>query len=285
MASSVAPPETSDEAPGGPRRAPAGFQRVRLTLAFDGSQYFGWQWQPREVSVQQKVEEALARLFPDKPRAHGSSRTDTGVHAEGLVAHFDAPKPGLTMAPSKLLLALNAHLPPDIRVMAAAWAPAGFHARFSASRKEYRYYIWNHPAHLPFWRERSWHVPRRLDLGAMRLAAAALLGSHDFRAFSASPGYHRRSTVRSLTRCDVRRSGHLVTLIFEADGFLYRMCRGLAGTLAQIGLGHWPAEEAARMLASRDRRKAGMTAPANGLALWRVRYARNAASPLLESEE
>ena len=123
-------------------------------------------------------------------------------------------------------------------------------------------------------RRQTWHVPRRLDIPAMHLAAMTLEGRHDFRAFSASPGYARQHTVRTLSRCAVKRTGSLITITIEGDGFLYKMCRGIAGTLAQIGLGRWPAAAAGEMLAGRDRRAAGMTAPAHGLVLWRVHYGR-----------
>lgn len=246
--------------------------RLRLTVAFDGTNYFGWQWQPADVSVQQKVEESLAQVFPSRPRANGCSRTDTGVHAQALVAHFDIPKAEFRMTPRKLVLALNAHLPEDIRIMAAARARRDFHARFSARGKQYRYFVWNHPAHSPLLRRQSWQVPRPLDVTAMRAAAAQLVGRHDFLAFSATPGYERRHTVRHVTRCEVQRSGPLLTFILEADGFLYKMCRGIVGTLVQVGQGRFQPGEVLPMLASRDRRLAGMTAPAQGLVLWRVFY-------------
>ena len=249
-----------------------GHVRLRLTVAFDGTAYFGWQRQPANVSVQQRLEEALAKLFPSAPCVHSSSRTDTGVHAFGMVAHFDVPRTELGMTPRKLILAVNAHLPEDVRVLAAARSRADFHARFSARGKQYRYQVWNHPAHQPLWRTQAWHFPRPLDLGAMRAAAASLVGRHDFLAFSATPGYARRQTVRNLTRCDVRRSGSLITVVIEADGFLYKMCRGIVGTLVQVGVGRFRPEDVLPMLASRKRSLAGMTAPAHGLVLWRVYY-------------
>jgi tRNA pseudouridine38-40 synthase len=172
----------------------------------------------------------------------------------------------------KLALALNAWLPEDIRVLAAVRAPDGFHARFDAAGKQYRYFVWNHPAMNPLLRRTAWHVPRPLDLKTMRAAARRFLGRHDFRSFAANPGHARESAVRTLTRCDLRRSGPLVTFIVEGDGFLYKMCRGIAGTLVQVGLGKFPASEIRAMLAKRDRRVAGMTAPAHGLVLWEVFY-------------
>ena len=181
------------------------------------------------------------------------------------------------MTPRKLALALNAWLPEDVRVLSAARAPAAFHARFNAAGKQYRYFVWNHPAMNPLVRHTAWHVPRPLDLRAMRAAAPAFVGKHDFQSFAANPGYAKESTVRTMTRCDLTRRGRLLTFIIEGDGFLYKMCRGIVGTLVQVGLGKFPADEVRRMLEKKDRRVAGMTAPAQGLVLWKVSYARRPA--------
>ena len=256
----------------GASKAIVGTLKLKLTIAYDGTGYEGWQVQKIGTGVQQKVEEALAKLFPSHPRLNSSSRTDTGVHALGLVAHFEAPRAECRMPPRKLALALNAWLPQDIRVLAAARATADFHARFQAAGKQYRYFVWNHPAMNPLIRHTAWHVPRPLALHAIRRAAALFIGRHDFKSFTANPGYARESTARILTRCALKRSGPLLTFIIEGDGFLYKMCRGIVGTLVQVGLGKFPAAEVKAMLARRDRRLAGMTAPAHGLVLWRVSY-------------
>jgi tRNA pseudouridine38-40 synthase len=247
-------------------------QKFKLTLAYDGAAYQGWQTQKTGVGVQQRVEEALARLFPSHPRLHGSSRTDTGVHAFGLVAHFEIPRDESRMTPDKLALALNAHLPDDIRVMKAARAPASFHARFDASGKQYRYQVWCARAMNPLLRHQAWHVPQPADVQVMRAAARHFVGRHDFQSFTANPGYARATTVRTLTRCDVQQRGPLLTFIIEGDGFLYKMCRGIVGTIVQAGLGKFPPAEIKAMLAHRDRRVAGMNAPAHGLVLWQVFY-------------
>jgi tRNA pseudouridine38-40 synthase len=246
--------------------------KFKLTIAYDGTAYEGWQVQKIGTGVQEKVEAALAKLFPSHPRVHSSSRTDTGVHALGMVAHFEVPRAECRMDTRKLALALNAWLPEDIRVLSAARAPGTFHARFDAAGKQYRYSVWNHPAMNPLIRHTAWHVPRALDLAAMRAAAKAFVGRHDFQSFAANPGYAKESTVRTVRRCDLRRQGPLLTCIIEGDGFLYKMCRGMVGTLVQVGLGKFKAEEVQPMLAKRDRRVAGMTAPAHGLVLWRVLY-------------
>lgn len=246
--------------------------KLKLTIAYDGSGYEGWQTQKTGVGVQSLVEAALGKVFPSQPKVFGSSRTDTGVHALGMAAHFEVPQPEWRMTTARLLLAVNAHLPADIRVQSAKRAPAEFHARFSAAGKEYRYLVWNHAAMNPLLRTQAWHFKRRLDLAAMRSAAKDFVGKHDFRSFRVNPFYDTDSTTRTLTRCDVRRRGPLLTFVIEGDGFLYRMCRGIVGTLVQVGEGKIARDAVREILASRDRREAGMTAPAHGLVLWRVLY-------------
>src|SRR2546423_601915 len=247
---------------------------MRLLVAYDGTNYQGWQTQKVGTGVQQKVEEALAKLFRSAPKLHSSSRTDTGVHALGMVAHFEVPWAEWKMSSRKLALALNAWLPEDVRVFSASSVRPHFHARFDAKAKQYRYSIWNAPAMNPLLRRTAWHVPRPLDIPAMRQAARLFLGKHDFQSFAANPGYEKESTVRTVTQCQVTRRGPLITLVIEADGFLYKMCRGIIGTLAQVGLRKFPAADITEMLSNRDRRIGGMSSPAHGLVLWKVFYAR-----------
>lgn len=209
--------------------------KIRLTIAYDGTAYAGWQVQKIGLGVQQKVEEAFQKLFPSVNRIHGSSRTDTGVHALGMVAHVEIPKKEFRMTTRKLSLALNAHLPEDIRVTSASRAPANFHARFDAEGKQYRYFVWNHPAMNPLLRQQAWHVPLPLDVAVMKRAAKHLIGKHDFKSFAANRSYEMETTVRTLYRCDIQKKGPLITFLIEGDGFLYKMCRGIAGTLVQIG--------------------------------------------------
>ena len=246
--------------------------KIKLTIAYDGTAYEGWQAQKIGTGVQEKVEAALGKLFASRPRVHSSSRTDAGVHALGMVAHLEAPGAELRMPIGKLALALNAWLPADIRVLSAARVRGTFHARFGATGKEYRYFVWNHPGMNPLIRHSAWHVARALDVRAMRQGALFFVGRHDFQSFTANPGYARQSTVRTLTRCEVKRSGRLLTFRIVGDGFLYKMCRGIVGTLVQVGLGKFQPGEIKEMLASRDRRAGGMTAPAHGLTLWKVHY-------------
>ncbi len=249
--------------------------KFKLTIAYDGTAYQGWQEQKTGVGIQQKIEAALAKLFPSKPKLHSASRTDSGVHALGMVAHFEVPAAEFKkrhMPVRHLPLAVNAWLPDDIRVIKAERVEPAFHARFDAVSKQYRYFVWNHPVMNPLLRRTAWHVPRRLDLAAMRAAARQFIGRHDFRAFAANPGYPKENTVRTVTRCELRKSGPLLTFVIEANGFLYKMCRGIVGTIVQVGLGKFTPEQVKQMLASKDRRLAGMNAPAHGLVLWKVKY-------------
>ena len=248
--------------------------KFKLTLAYDGTAYHGWQSQRSGRGVADQVEASLARLFASAPRLTSSSRTDTGVHARGLVAHFEVPRDEARIPARQLALAINAGLPDDVRVLAAASAPAAFHARFDATAKQYRYSIWNHPAMDPLLRHRAWHVPRPLDLAAMKSAAALFVGRHDFRSFTAKRAGVLGDATRTLTRCEVTRRGCEIIVLIEGGGFLYKMCRGIAGTLVQVGEGRHPPERVAEMLARHDRRAAGINAPAHGLVLWRVSYGR-----------
>jgi tRNA pseudouridine38-40 synthase len=248
--------------------------KFKLTIAYDGTGYEGWQVQKIGTGVQEKIEGALAKLFPSHPRLHSSSRTDTGVHALGMVAHFELPAAEARMTGRKLSLALNAWLPADIRIVAAARASEKFHARFDAAGKQYRYFIWNHSAMNPLLRHSAWHVPRPLDFNAMKSAARLFIGRHDFKSFTANSGYARTSTERSLTRCDLKHNGPLLTFVIEGDGFLYKMCRGIVGTIVQVGQGKFTAKEIQTMLSRKERSAAGMTAPALGLVLWKVFYPR-----------
>jgi tRNA pseudouridine38-40 synthase len=246
--------------------------RLKLTIAYDGTNYEGWQVQKIGVGVQQKIEEAIAKIFQTQIRLHGSSRTDTGVHARAMIAHFDLPRERLRMTISKIALALNAQLPEDIRIMEAHAVPETFHARFSAKGKQYRYFVYNHPSMYPLLRRQAWHVPVKLDLGAMRKALKHFQGQKDFAAFANNRNYAMETTVRTVLRCDIRKTGPLLTFIIEGDGFLYKMCRGIVGTVVQVGTGKFSEADIPGMLATKDRRMAGMTAPAHGLILWKVFY-------------
>ena len=252
--------------------------RVKLVIAFDGGAYDGWQRQKSGKGVQQVVEEALAKLFPGAaPRVQGSSRTDAGVHALGLAAHVDLPL-GRRMTPRKLRAALNAFLPEDVRVVDSVKAPAGFDARFSAAAKQYRYTVWNHPAMNPLLRGRAWHVPVKLDYPAVKRAAGLFVGRRDFRALTVNRGGGLDDAVRTLTLCRATRSGPRITFVIQGTGFLYKMSRGIVGTLVQLGQGRFEESDVRKILAAGNRAAAGMTAPAEGLVLWKVFYSRKRSS-------
>ena len=249
-------------------RPPEGKRRFRLTLEFDGSAYCGWQRQENGPSVQQVLEEALLALTGERTTVIGSSRTDAGVHARGLVAHFDSAS---RIPAEKFAFALNSVLPEDVRVRESAAAPEGFHARYSACGKVYRYSFWNARHACAIGRQYAAHVPLPMDEGRMAAAGKMLVGTHDFAAFAAS-GSVARSTVRTVYRVQVRRSGDAVELLMLGDGFLYNMVRIAAGTLAEIGTGKRDADCILRALETGDRLQLGATAPACGLTLEAALY-------------
>lgn len=242
---------------------------IKLTLQYDGTDYVGWQRQAEGVSIQGLLEEALKPIEGAPVIVHGAGRTDAGVHALGQVASFTLQA---SMDTPTLARALNAVLPPDLRVTSAEEEAEGFHARFSATGKTYEYRIVNGPLASPFVRRYVWHVMPRIDPAAVREAALVLVGTHDFAAFQGT-GTVVASTERTIHRLDVREGpdGQLVMAI-EGNGFLRHMVRNIVGTLVEIGLGRRPATAMAEILASRDRARAGRTAPPQGLFLIDVRY-------------
>ncbi|MBM3777861.1 MAG: tRNA pseudouridine(38-40) synthase TruA [Acidimicrobiia bacterium] len=252
---------------------------LKLTLAYDGTRFVGWQRQLEGESVQGALEAALSDLEGVPVTAHGAGRTDAGVHALGQVAstvvtfRHDA---------GTIIRSLNAKLPGDITVVGVEEVPDGFHARFSATDKTYRYVIAHAALPSPFLSRFAWHVPGPLDRGAMEQAAAALVGTHDFAAFQ-STGTEVATTVRTLTMSTVREavadvghgpSGSLLVYEVRGDGFLRHMVRAIVGTLVEAGRGQRPAGTMAELLRARSRRAAGPTAPAHGLCLVEVRYGR-----------
>ena len=254
-----------------------GSLKLKLTIAYHGARYKGWQVQKSGITVQQKVEEALKRFFPSVDRVHSSSRTDTGVHARGMVAHVEVQKDEFRIGELKLRLALNSFLPDDVSVTEVKRVPGNFHARFDAAGKQYRYMIWNHPALNPLQREVSWHVPRELDLLSMQEGAKFFIGDHDFRAFAVKREYEMRSTIRVVSNCKLYKKDSMLTCLIEGEGFLYKMCRGIVGTLVEVGLGKLKPVDISNILKSCDRSQAGMTAPAHGLILWKVMYGKKKA--------
>lgn len=253
-----------------PRTAPApGGQRYRLTVAYDGADFYGWQAQPNKATVQGALEAALRQLTGETIRVHSCGRTDTGVHARAQVAHFDLKLPWETR---RLQHGLNALLPDAVRALDLRRTRPTFHARYDAKGKEYRFSIWNAPVPCPLHRRQAVHVRLPLDVAAMRQAAALLQGTRDFAAFSANPHREIGGTVRTLWRLTVRKQGPLITIAAVGDGFLYKMVRSLAGHLIRVGTGAVPAAETAVLLASKQRTARVETAPAHGLCLWKIHY-------------
>lgn len=246
-------------------------KRYRATVAYDGTEFSGWQVQPGQRTVQLELEQAITALTGQTARVNCSGRTDTGVHARGQVVHFDlATRIPLT----RFKLALNGKLPPDVRVLTLQTVRPDFDARFSATGKEYRYFIWNDPQLLPDLRRHRYHVRIPLDVRAMQRAARLLEGRHDFAAFCANPGYEREGTVRRLYALRVTRRGPELTITAKGEGFLYKMVRSLAGFLVRVGLGELEPADATRILKSKERTARVPTAPGCGLFLWRVSYAK-----------
>ena len=243
--------------------------RYRITVAYDGTAYGGWQIQPNAPTVQAAIEGRLKTLAGADVKIHGSGRTDQGVHARGQVAHFDLERP---LPPAALTKGLNALLPPDIRVLSARRAAPAFHARRSARSKEYRYFIWNDAILPPHARLYHAHVRPRLDVAAMNAAAGHLIGRHDFAAFTANPNRVVESPVRTLARLRVTRRGRAIVVVAAGDGFLYKMVRSLCGLLIRVGEGALRPDAAREILASRVRTARVPTAPPEGLFLWRVSY-------------
>lgn len=255
---------------------------ITLTVAYDGTRYVGWQRQAEGTSIQGLLEAALARIDGRPVAVTGAGRTDAGVHALGQVASFELAH---QLPLDALVRAVNARLPEDVRVREAEEKPAGFHARYSAIGKTYRYRIRTGPYADPFDYRFAWHVPQRLVVPEMATALDAIEGRHDFSAFQAT-GSDVKTTVRTVTRVALRSVvagpgwpfappdavGALLEVEISADGFLRHMVRTIVGTLVEVGRGRRPASDMARVIGSRDRAQAGPTAPPHGLFLVGVEY-------------
>jgi tRNA pseudouridine38-40 synthase len=242
--------------------------RYALKLEYDGSAYVGWQRQDNGPSVQADLEEALGFVAAAPVRAVCAGRTDTGVHAQGQVVHFDSPA---QRSPRAWVLGSNSRLPPDVAVLEAQPVPDHFHARYSAMQRHYRYCIHNARARSALLHHRMAWEHRPLDAAAMHAAGQALLGEHDFSAFR-GPDCQSRTPMRRLSYIAVHREGEAVLLDISANAFLHHMVRNIAGSLIAVGRGERPADWIAEVLDSRDRRCAGVTAPPQGLYFMRVDY-------------
>ncbi|MGD9519912.1 MAG: tRNA pseudouridine(38-40) synthase TruA [Armatimonadota bacterium] len=243
-------------------------RRILIVVEYDGTDYAGFQRQPDVPTIQGELEQALGQLLGEPTHLTAASRTDAGVHALGQVAVFSTDS---SIPVENLPRALNNILSPAVSVVGACEVSAGFHPRFDAIGKQYTYRVLNRKVRSPFICRYAWLVTDTLERSAMRAAAEVLVGEHDFAAFCAS-GSSVRSTVRYLYRLDVDENADLIEFRVAADGFLYMMVRIIVGTLVEVGLGRRTPEDVAAVLASGDRRRAGPTAPPQGLCLVRVDY-------------
>lgn len=245
--------------------------RLKLTLAYDGAAFAGWQSQKHGNTIQDRLEQAIERLAGKRLRVHGAGRTDAGVHALQQCAHVVLPDH--SRMPNEWERALNALLPPQIRVLHARYVTNDFHARFSAKAKTYRYRIWAVPVLPPFEFGRVWHVIKPIDFEKIERATALFVGRHDFAGFAANRGTSQTSTVRTIHRAAAKKSGALITIEFTGDGFLYKMVRMMVGALVDCATGKITLRGIEERLSSKRRAGAArVVAPAEGLVLVRIVY-------------
>ncbi|MBE6382284.1 MAG: tRNA pseudouridine(38-40) synthase TruA [Lentisphaerae bacterium] len=245
-------------------------RKYKVEIAYDGTNFSGWQFQENALGIQQVVEEALAFLEGGPVRVYGSSRTDAGVHAKGFVAHFRLTKP---IPPKNLVKAANSRMPDSVRILRAAYASEDFDARLSALGKEYRYQLYQAdimPPHLALY----WTFCHRpLDVEAMRRAASYFVGKHDFVSFAANPNRVLETTVRNIFSFEITKAGPRIVFIVRGDGFLYKQVRSMVGFLIAVGKGNEKPEAVAELLAAKTPRTARVeTAPSRGLFLQKVFY-------------
>lgn len=242
--------------------------RVKLVVAYEGTNYCGWQIQPNGITIEQVLNETLSSLLGEEITVTGASRTDAGVHSLGNVAVFETHT---KMPAEKISFALNQRLPEDIVVQESCQVPEDFHPRFSKSRKTYEYRILNCRFRQPLERRTSYFYHYPLDVSAMQKAAAYLVGEHDFTSF-ASVHAQTNTYVRTIYALDVVREGGMIRIRVQGSGFLYNMVRIIAGTLIQVGAGIKKPEDMESILAGKDRELAGPTAPAHGLTMIGLEY-------------
>ncbi len=245
--------------------------KILLDVSYLGTAYHGFQVQKNGVTVQEKLQDAVEALFGVRYALTGCSRTDSGVHAEHFFCTVEAGDRAETIPPAAFPKAINRFLPRDIAVNTAWLVPDSFHVRYDVARKTYVYRIWNAPCRSAFLSDRAYHLPRPLSVHRMQEGANALIGRHDFAGFMAA-GSDVKDTVRTVFDCKVTREGDLVSVRICADGFLYNMVRIIVGTLIAISDGRMEPGEMPALIASRDRAKAGATAPPQGLYLSEVVY-------------
>ena len=243
-------------------------RRIKLTIAYDGTNYCGWQVQPNGITIEEVLNKALKKLTSEDILVIGASRTDSGVHAMGNVAVFDTET---TIPPEKIAVALNQRLPEDIVIVKSEEVAADFHPRYCDCSKTYEYHILNTRVPVPTKRLTDYFVSYVLDIEKMRKAASYLVGEHDFVSFC-NVRTDVESTVRTITALDILTNGNEITIRITGNGFLYNMVRIIVGTLIRVGRGFYEPEKVKEILEAKDRKAAGVTAPAHGLMLVEIKY-------------
>lgn len=243
-------------------------KRYKCTIAYDGTNYAGFQLQENAYTIQEAVEGSLQHMHKEPVKIYASGRTDAGVHAKGQIFHFDSH---LDITDQNWTRAINSGLKPDIRILETVQVNQDFHARFDVQKKEYRYFIQQGRIGDPFQRLYSYHVPLRLDIGEMEKASKYLVGEHDFTAFSSIKS-NKENKVRTLYQLDLALNEDEIMITCTGSGFLHSMVRIIVGTLVQVGQGKIPARQVDEAIQKKERTLAGITAPAQGLFLWDVRY-------------
>ena len=243
-------------------------KKVKLVVAYDGTNYCGWQIQPNGVTIEQKLNEALTQPLGEEIKVTGASRTDAGVHSLGNVCVFETSS---RMPVEKISFALNQRLPEDIVVQSSCEVDESFHPRFSKSKKTYEYRILNRKMRMPTRRLDTYFFHYELDVAAMQKAAGYLVGEHDFKSFCAANA-QSETTIRTIYSCEVSKKEDIITIRVTGNGFLYNMVRIIAGTLIKVGNGDYKPEDMKEILDACDRSKAGPTAPAHGLTMIGLEY-------------
>ena len=243
-------------------------KRIKLTIAYDGTNYCGWQVQPNGITVEEVINKALSKMTGEEILVIGASRTDSGVHAMGNVAVFDT---NTTIPPEKIGIALNQRLPEDIAITKSEEVPLDFHPRYCDCSKTYEYHIINTRIPVPTKRFTNYFVSYELDIDKMREAASYLVGEHDFVSFC-NVRTDVENTVRTITALDILTNGNEITIRITGNGFLYNMVRIIVGTLIRVGRGFYEPGKVKEILEAKDRKAAGVTAPAHGLMLMEINY-------------
>ncbi|MFZ4116735.1 MAG: tRNA pseudouridine(38-40) synthase TruA, partial [Chthoniobacterales bacterium] len=269
-ASSLQPPASSLQPPACPS------MHLKLTISYDGSHFSGWQSQCHGKTVQDILENAFAEIAGRRIVVHGASRTDAGVHALAQVAHVALGEVSQKMSlPERWLVALNASLPPYVRILRVQQASGTFHARFCAQSKIYRYRLWHDDTLPPLLYQRAWQIHGPLDLSLLEKISSTLIGTHDFRGFTAKSGAARENTIRTLHSLKIARRGKEISLVFHGNGFLYHMVRMLVGSMVHVARGKMSSDTFLKRLDDAKPPVAPRTAPAEGLYLVKIFYKSN----------